>query len=133
MSRQEALYQSIAASFSLLIAFHGVLHEVIGPLLFPSLPETFGFIVWHGMGIAVFVIGALMFATSLHLIRFPLVPATIMLCIFALGVIIYIEVTLQQFHFFALTLSLASAASAIFYSKSKTLRVVTASTPRAVN
>ena len=133
MSRQEALYQSVAASFALLIAFHGILHEVIGPLLFPTLPETFGFLLWHGMGIAVLIIGALMFAGTLRLIRFPIVPAAIILGTLATGVIIYIEVTHQQFHFFALTLALSSATSAIFYRKSETLRATTTSAPTAVN
>ncbi len=119
---EEAFNQSVAASCALLIAFHGVMHEMIGPLLFPWAPATFGFAVWHGMGFAVLIIGALMFAATLRVARFPVLPAALFLAILATAVIAYIEITHGQFHFFALSLGLSSATCAVFYRRAEQLR-----------
>ena len=99
------------------MAFHGILHETIGPLLFPWAPVVFGAVIWHGMGIAVFALGMLVWAGVLELIRFPVVPVSIVIAGLAMGVILFFVVTHGQFHFFALCLAGAAAATAFFHRR----------------
>jgi hypothetical protein len=100
------------------MAFHGILHEAIGPLLFPWAPALFGFALWHGLGIGVLILGSLVWAGTLELVRFPVVPACVVTGCLAVTVIVFIVVTHGQFHFFALCLAIAAAVTAIFYRKS---------------
>jgi hypothetical protein len=60
MTQQEALYRSLAACGAFHIAFVGLVHEVMGPTLFPFLPAVFGFFVWHATGFAFIMVGLLL-------------------------------------------------------------------------
>lgn len=115
MTISARLYRPIAASCAAVAAFHGVLHEVIGPLLFPWAPDLFGPLLWHGMGIAVLVLGGVVWASVLDLIRFPVIPVAIAIICLAIGVIAFFLATHGQFHFFALCLAIAMGAAAYFH------------------
>lgn len=97
------------------MAFHGIMHEVIGPLLFPWAPPLFGAVVWHGMGIGVLVLGLLVWAASLGLLRFPVVATCAAVACLALGVIVFFIAAHGEFHFFAMCLGIAAATAACFH------------------
>ena len=125
MTISAALYRPIAASCAAVAAFHGVLHETIGPVLFPWAPDLFGPLLWHGMGIAVLVLGSAVWAGVLDLIRFPIVPVSIAVICLALGVIAFILATHGQFHFLALCLAIAMGSAAYFHRRDVQTRQTT--------
>ena len=115
MRDRAILHQAIAASSAAIMAFHGILHETIGPLLFPWAPGMFGAVLWHGLGIAVFILGLLVWCGVLGLIRFPVAPVAATIACLAFGVIVLFITTHGQFHFFALSLAVAATATAVFH------------------
>ena len=75
MSKDAALYQSLAACGAAVIMFIGVCHEFVGHTLFPWGPDLMGGpIGWHGLGIFVIGAGCLVLGGTLRLIKFPVVP-----------------------------------------------------------
>lgn len=112
MSRQQALYQSLATSCAMLITFIGVCHEAVGTRLFPWGPNLFGGTMgWHTAGLGCIAIGLVFLGGTLRFIRFPVVLALVIAAgAFAIGV--FTAVTHQEFHLFAFTLALAAAGMA---------------------
>ena len=117
MTQQEANCQSLAASGAFFIAMTGLAHEVVGPTLFPWAPEWFGPIAWHGIGVFTIVLGLLLLAATLRLIRFPVVPGAIFAAIGGLAATALMAVLHQEFHFFAFSLAIIGFAAAYFYRK----------------
>lgn len=118
MSRDEALYQSLASCGAALIAFIGVCHEFIGQLVFPWGPALFGGAVgWHGLGIFTVVAGLLVLGGTLHLIRFPVVPFALIAVVIGLVLVVFTAVVHRQFHMFALAAAAAGAVTAFFHRK----------------
>jgi hypothetical protein len=115
MSRQQSVFQALAAAGAVLITFIGVCHEVIGARLFPWAPALFGVIGWHGMGIAGVVIGIGLLGGVLRLISFPVVSLAVAITVVGLGITLFTAVAHREFHFFALTASLAGTSVALFH------------------
>ncbi len=110
---------AVAAALSLLIAFVGVVHEVVGSTLYPEGPASFGGAVpWHVAGLALVIAGAVLVASTLGLMHSPvrIVASVVSLVGFAISVHDLIQI--QHFHLFATTLALAGAGVAVLYQPS---------------
>src|ERR1041384_8261251 len=102
MSRDEALYQSLASCGAALIAFIGVCHEFVGHIVFPWGPATLGGpIGWHGLGIFGIVAGTLILSGTLRLIRFPVVPFALLAVAIGVVLVVFTARAHHQFHMFA--------------------------------
>ena len=117
LTQKQANYQSLAASGSFYIAFTGLTHEVVGPILFPWAPDWFGPIAWHGIGIIAMVLGLLLLAGTLRLIKFPVVPGAIFAVIGGLAATTLMAVKNQEFHFFAFSMAVIACGIVYFYRK----------------
>lgn len=116
MVDQQTLHRSLATSGSVLIAFIGLSHELIGASLFPWGPAEFGGpIGWHLLGFAAIVIGLLLLLGTLHIFPTPVVPLSILAA--ALGGVItgYTAVVHRQFQFLALSFCLSAVVVAACY------------------
>jgi hypothetical protein len=126
MLRQEALFQSLAASGAVLITFVGVCHEVVGAQLFPWAPEVLGGpIGWHGLGIGTITIGLLLCVGTLRIIRFPVLQWALIIAVAALAVGIFTAIVHRQFHLFAFALVLAATGMAVGHRKTSHLIALT--------
>lgn len=115
MSKEQALYQSLASCGAVLIAFIGVCHEVAGHIVFPWAPAALGGpIGWHGAGISTVVLGVLLLAGTLGLIRFPVVPLALIVALAGAVIGVFTAVVHHQFHLFALALAIAGVTTAFF-------------------
>ena len=116
MSQRVALYQSLSACGATLIAFIGFCHEVAGHIIFPWGPDFLGGpIGWHGTGLLAIVVGLLLVAGTLRVIKFPVVPVALVVVavgIFFVGVAAFLY---GDFHAFALAGSIAAATTAFFH------------------
>ena len=122
MSKDEALYQSLASCGAAIIAFIGVCHEFIGHILFPLGPAMAGGpIGWHSLGILAIVAGLLVLGGTLRLIKFPVVPFALIVVVIGIVLVILTAVVKHQFHFFALAAAAASAVTAFCHRKASRL------------
>jgi hypothetical protein len=113
MSRQQSLYQSLAASGAVLITFIGVCHEVVGTRLFPWGPGLFGGAIgWHAAGLGCIAIGLAFLGGTLRLVRFPVISSALVVGAAGLAIAVFTAVAHQEFHLFAFTLALAAASTA---------------------
>ena len=104
VSRRRAL----ASAGATLLAYVGVVHEVVGQRLYADGPAYFGGpLGWHAGGMALTAIGLLTVAGTLGLMRVPVV----LLALVAVGVgciaIVGEAVVHSGFHFFAFTMVVA--------------------------
>ncbi len=110
------LPNALAAAFSLLILFVGVVHEVVGATLYPDGPAQFGgALFWHLAGIALALIGAWLVLCSLGLRRGPVRPIAAVVAVAGLGVAAHDLILLHDFHLFATTLAVAGAGVSLLY------------------
>ncbi len=118
MSKEQALYQSLASCGAVLIAFIGVCHEVAGHIVFPWAPAALGGpIGWHGAGVSTFFLGVLLLAGTLGLIKFPVVPFALIVTVAGAVIGVFTAVVHHQFHLFALAIVIAGATTAFFYRR----------------
>jgi hypothetical protein len=118
MTKEQALYQSFAACGAVTIAFVGVCHEYVGPLLFPWGPALLGGpIGWHGLGISAIVSGLLLLGGVLGVIRFPVVALALLTAAIGLAFIVFTEFVHRQFHLFAFAAFLAGITTAYFHHR----------------
>ena len=111
-----SMRNAVAAACSLLIAFIGVVHEVVGSRLYPEGPAEFGGPAgWHAAGLSVVIAGAVLVASTLGLLHAPvrIIAAIISVAGFAIAVPDLIQT--QHFHLFAATLAVSGAGVAILY------------------
>ena len=113
MTRNEANLHAVSLCASFVIAMLGLTHEVVGPTLFPWAPEWFGLIAWHGIGIAAIVLGLICLSGVLGMISVPLVSLGVAAGIGGIAAIALMAVKAQQFHYFAMWLTIAGFALAI--------------------
>ena len=110
-----SLRNAVAAACSLLIAFVGVVHEVVGSQLYPEGPAEFGGPGgWHAAGLGVAAAGALLVAATLGLLRAPVrsLAAVISVAGFATAIPDLVQ---HHFHLFAATLGVCGALVALVY------------------
>lgn len=110
--RHRLLMRCCAASGAALIAFHGVLHEVAGPLLFPWAPLLMGPLVWHGLGLMVLILGLLIWLGTVDLLRFPVSVAAAFIGAVAIGAVVFMA-TRGEFHVFSALLALIALTTAL--------------------
>ena len=74
MTRDQERHQALAASGAAIIAFIGIVHEVVGETIFPWAPAFVGgYVIWYAMGGACLAFGLALLAATLGLIRMPVV------------------------------------------------------------
>lgn len=118
MSKEEALYQSLASCGAALIAFIGVCHEFVGPTLFPwGLAFLGGPIGWNGVGLLAIVSGLVLLCGTLRLFRFPVIPFSLLAAAIGLFFFVVTAVLHRQFHMFALAGFFAGIVTAYFHRK----------------
>ncbi len=118
MTDEQARHQALAASGAALITFIGVCHEVVGEALFPWGPAFMGGPApWHAMGVLCALLGVLLLAGSLRLIRVRVVVFALLPVIPALAIAAYTALAYGRFHLFALTLAGAGALTAWAHHK----------------
>lgn len=103
VSRRRAL----AACAATLLAYVGLVHEIVGSTLYPQGPAAFGGPVgWHLGGMLLFALGALTMVGTLGVVQVPTRALAGLAALLGLGVFVA-EATKGGFHFFALTMMLA--------------------------
>jgi hypothetical protein len=118
MTKEQALYQSLAASCAAVITFIGVCHGAVGAALFPFGPAFFGgLFLWYAAGIALIIVGLALLAATLRLIRFPVVATGLLMAPVALALTVFVAVVHGQFHMFAVTLALCGLLMAYCHHK----------------
>ena len=106
---------AVATACSLLIAFVGVVHEVVGSTLYPEGPSEFGGPTgWHAAGLALVLAGAILVIGTLGIVHAPvrIIAAIISAAGFAIAVPDLVQ---SHFHLFAATLAVSGAAVALLY------------------
>lgn len=118
MSKEEALYQSLASCGAALIAFTGVAHEVVGNILFPWGPAFLGGPVrWYSTGLLAIAGGLLLLGGTLRLFRFPVVPFSLTAAAIGAFFVVVAAMMHGQFHMFALAGFFSGIATAYFHRK----------------
>ena len=119
MTKEQARNQALAASGAMIIAFIGVVHEVVGETLFPWAPAFVGgYLIWYAMGAACIAFGLALLGATLGMVRLPVVWPCIALAVGTIGLTVFVEIVHGQFHFFAVSLAVAGLMTAWFYRKS---------------
>jgi hypothetical protein len=107
VSRREA----IACCAAALLAYVGLVHEVVGATLYPDGPGSFGGAAgWHAAGIALVTLGVLAGAGTLGLVRVPVALLGAASCVAGTTVLVGDMLRHGAVHFFALTIVVAGAA-----------------------
>ena len=116
MTKEQALYQSLAACGAALITFIGICHEVVGAELFPWGPAFLdGPIGWNAVGLFAIAAGVALLGGTLHLYRFPVVAFSILAALIGAFFLIVTAVLHHQFHLFALVGSISGVVTAYFH------------------
>ena len=116
MSREDTIgpdsrRRAVAFCGSVLLAYVGVAHNVVGSTLYPDGPEMFGGSAgWYGAGLGLTAIGLLMAAATLGILRAPVVPLAAAISLVGAVVFAGDAVQDEHFHFFAFTMVVAGAA-----------------------
>jgi hypothetical protein len=106
--------RALACSAATLVAYVGVVHEVVGSTLYPQGPAALGgSLGWHALGISGIAAGVVLAAGVLGLARVPMLPIAVVVAL--CGAVIFVAEALIHggFHFFALTLFVAAVVLAI--------------------
>lgn len=104
-----SIRQAMACGAATLIAYVGLVHEIVGPTLYPEGPAAFGGAIgWHGAGLSAIAAGVLLGAGTLSRVQVPVVPLAS--AVGVVGAVVLVVDVLSQcgFHFFAFTLVVAS-------------------------
>lgn len=122
LSTLQARYQALASCGAILIAYLGLVHELVGAQLFPWAPALLqGPVGWHGAGIAMIVIGVSLLAGTLRLAKVPIIFLCALAGTFALGISVIAPLIFHQFHFGSTTIVIAAMTTAIFDRKSRSM------------
>ena len=110
---RELVARALASAGAVLVAYVGVVHEVIGTTLYPDGPACFGGSVgWHAAGLGAIAAGGLLLLAALGRARVPWRP--IAGAVGGAGAFVALADALLQhsFHLFAATLPVATLAVA---------------------
>ncbi len=106
--------QALACAGATLLAYVGVIHEVVGATLYPDGPLFFGGTVgWHAAGLGLLATGVALAAATLGVVRLPVVALAL-----ALGAAGAVAVAGEAwvhggFHLFAFTMVVAGLGVAL--------------------
>ncbi|MEW6366745.1 MAG: hypothetical protein AB1714_19120 [Acidobacteriota bacterium] len=118
MSREGAVYQSLASCGAALIAFIGLCHEFVGQVLFEWGPSLFGGTLgWHAAGLLFIALGLLMLGGTLRLIEFPVVPLSALMTAIGIAVGAFAATVHRQFHLFAFATAVAGIITAFCHRR----------------
>ena len=118
LSKQAALFQSIATSCAAVVALAALAHEVVGAKLVPWGVELFGGpLGFYGAGAFGVVVGLSLVAGTLRLIPFAVSAVSFVVAVLGALAGLYAAVVHREFHFFAWVLVIASLGAAMFHSK----------------
>jgi hypothetical protein len=116
LPREVPLPHALASALSLLILFVGLVHEVVGSILYPEGPAQFGgAFFWHLTGLALVSIGAWLVLASLGILRGPVRLIAAAVAILGVLVSAHDVIQLRQFHLFATTLAVSGAGVSLLY------------------
>ena len=102
----------LAFAAATMIAYVGVVHEVVGTRLYPDGPALLGGpLGWHAVGIAGIAVGVLLILGTLGLVAVPLAPVALAIAGIGAGFVAW-DATRGGLHFFALTLMIAGGVLA---------------------
>jgi hypothetical protein len=111
---RELVARALASAGAVLVAYVGVVHEVIGTTLYPDGPAFFGGSVgWHAAGLGAVAAGGLLLLAALGRVRVPW--RAIAAAVGGAGAFVALEDALleRSFHLFAATLPIAALVVAI--------------------
>ena len=118
MTKEQARYQALAASGAMMVAFIGVVHDVVGETIFPWAPAFVGgYVIWYAIGAACLAFGLALLAATLRLIRMPVVVPCLVLAAGSLALTAVVAIIHGESHFFAVALALAGLTTAHFHLK----------------
>jgi hypothetical protein len=112
--QRELVARALASAGSVLIAYVGIVHEVVGSTFYPDGPAHFGGpLGWHAAGVAAIAAGGVLLLASLGRARVPW--RLVALAVGGVGAFLALEDALREhsFHLFAVTLPTAALAVAI--------------------
>lgn len=122
MSQKEVNLQSLSLIASFLFAYIGLVHEVVGPTLFPLAPAWLGAFLWHGIGVFAMSSGILCIMAVLGVIKFPVVHCGILMGIVGVIATLLAAYRFREFHFFGVSAAIAGFVLAISHSKAIALK-----------
>ena len=103
----------LAFAAATMIAYVGVVHEVVGTRLYPEGPALLGGpLGWHAVGIGGIAIGVLLVLGTLGVVAMPLAPVALAIAGIGAGFVAW-DATRGGLHFFALTATIAGVVLAI--------------------
>ena len=103
----------LAFAAATMIAYVGVVHEVVGTRLYPDGPALLGGpLGWHAVGIGGIAVGVLLILGTLGVITVPLAPVALAIAGVGAGFVAW-DATRGGLHFFALTLAIAGVVLAL--------------------
>ncbi len=118
MSKQEALYQSLASCGAALVIFNGICHLFVAETLFPFGPEFFhGRIIFYGLGVVAIIAGCLLLGAILRFYSFPVIAVSLVTSVAGLAILIICQTLYNRFNVFALSVALSGVIMAHFYRK----------------
>lgn len=118
MSKQEALYQSLAACGAALIIVNGIYHLFAAEALFPWGPAFFhGHFLFDGIGYVAIVAGILLLGAILRFYSFPVIAVSLVTTVAGLAIVVICEALHSQFNVFALCVATSGIAMAYFHRK----------------
>lgn len=109
-----SLRSAAACAAATLVAYVGVVHEVVGASLYPEGPAQFGGpLVWHAVGLAGIAAGLLLMAGVLRVLPVPIRPLAA--AVGGIGAVVFAAEALTDgaFHLFAFTLVVAGGFLAL--------------------
>lgn len=110
----EVVARSLASAGAILIAYVGVVHEVVGSTFYPEGPASFGGpLGWHAAGLGAIAAGGVLLLAALGRTRVPW--RTLAAVVAGAGAVVAVGDAWQErsFHLFAATLPIAALAVAI--------------------
>jgi hypothetical protein len=111
---RELAARALASAGAVLVAYVGVVHEVIGTRLYPDGPAFFGGSVgWHAAGLGAIAAGGVLLLAALGRARVPWRVVAAVVGVSGAVVALADAVIERSFHLFAATLPIAALAVVI--------------------
>jgi hypothetical protein len=105
---------ALAWTGAVLIAYVGLVHEVVGVRLYPDGPMLFGGpVAWHALGLAGIVAGLALVADHVGVMRVPRRTLAGLAGVAGVGAMVADAVLHGGFHFFAATIVVAAVLAAV--------------------
>lgn len=118
MSKEEALYQSLASSGAVLLTFNGIYHLFVAETLFPFGPAFFqGRFNFYAIGVVAIVAGILLLGAILRFYVFPVVAASLVTAGAGVAVLIICQTLYDRFNVFALSVAFSGFLMAYCYRR----------------